>query len=367
VQYLLDAERAIFFDYMDALGVSRYLPVVIYPKGAADKTVFIGHPLEGHQRAVAPPWVPQVLTKASRSTDAIALAVNAIRSSGVPAKRIGLERAFLPLDAADALKAAFPDSEIKDALLVLERLRAVKTSAELNKLRIASEKVIESMLEVVAQHGAGATKREIVEALRVAEVKRGLTFEYCLLACGQSHNRAPSDVRWETGDVMSLDSGGNYRGYIGDVARMAILGEPDSELKDFLGEIEAIRSAASSSWKIRSWSPTTVTKSSARAVVVGISAAPRFDALKHSAQAAAACDGFLMSDGKWWPGDRVPEEMTFPIRRKKQQYRWEASSKSPGSALAWHATTPTRKKVPRRQARHCSVGAGQSRRDRSST
>jgi hypothetical protein len=27
VQYLLGAERAIFFDYMDALGVSRYLPV----------------------------------------------------------------------------------------------------------------------------------------------------------------------------------------------------------------------------------------------------------------------------------------------------------------------------------------------------
>lgn len=34
VQYLLGAERAIFFDYMDALGVSRYLPVLVYPKGA---------------------------------------------------------------------------------------------------------------------------------------------------------------------------------------------------------------------------------------------------------------------------------------------------------------------------------------------
>src|ERR1700757_81400 len=224
VQYLLDAERAIFFDYMDALGVSRYLPVVIYPKGAPDKTVYIGHPLEGHQRAVDPPWVPQVLTKAGRSTDAIALAVNAIRASGVPARRIGVERAFLPLDAADALKAAFPDSEIKDALLVLERLRAVKTKAELERLRIASEKVIESMVEVVAQHGAGTTKREIVEAPRVAEVRRALTFEYCLLAGGKSHNRAPWDMRWEKGDVMSLDSGGKYHGYIGDVARMAILG-----------------------------------------------------------------------------------------------------------------------------------------------
>ena len=32
VQYLLGAERAIFFDYMDALGVSRYLPITVYPK-----------------------------------------------------------------------------------------------------------------------------------------------------------------------------------------------------------------------------------------------------------------------------------------------------------------------------------------------
>ena len=44
--------------------------------------------------------------------------------------------------------------------------------------------------------------------------------------------------------MLSLDSGGNYHGYIGDVARMAILGEPDAELEDLLGEIEHIQRAA---------------------------------------------------------------------------------------------------------------------------
>ena len=43
---------------------------------------------------------------------------------------------------------------------------------------------------------------------------------------------------------MSLDSGGNYHGYIGDLCRMAILGEPDAELEDLLGEIETIQRAA---------------------------------------------------------------------------------------------------------------------------
>ena len=43
---------------------------------------------------------------------------------------------------------------------------------------------------------------------------------------------------------MSIDSGGNYHGYIGDLCRMAIQGEPDAELQDMLGDIEAIQRAA---------------------------------------------------------------------------------------------------------------------------
>ena len=46
------------------------------------------------------------------------------------------------------------------------------------------------------------------------------------------------------GNVLSLDSGGNYKGYIGDLCRMAIQGEPDSELEDLLGEIDEIQMAA---------------------------------------------------------------------------------------------------------------------------
>jgi Xaa-Pro aminopeptidase len=244
VQYLLDAERTIFFDYMDAIGISRYLPVLVYPKGAPEKAGYFGTPLEAHQRAVTPLWVPEVQTKSMSSIDPIMRAVELIKKSGVPMKRIGVEMAFLPMDSGKALANALPGSEIKDALFLLERLRAVKSPAELAKLKKASELVTDSMMEVIAQHGPGTTKRELFEALKIAEVQRGLTFEYCLLASGNSHNRAPSEQRWEQGDVLSLDSGGNYHGYIGDLARMAVLGEPDREQKDLLAEIEAVQQAA---------------------------------------------------------------------------------------------------------------------------
>jgi Xaa-Pro aminopeptidase len=244
VQYLLGGHRAFFFDYMDAMGLSRYLPVVIYPKGAPDKAAYIGARLETFQTAVRPLWVPDVQTTSNGSVDTMEKAVDTIRRLGLSHRRIGAELCFLPVDAGAVLKRAFPDDELTEALPVLERLRARKSAAELEMLKVASEKVIESMQAVIANHGPGTTKQELADALKREEVNRGLTFEYCLIAAGASHNRAPSEQRWEKGDVLSVDSGGNYHGYIGDLARMAILGEPDAELEDLLGEIESIQRAA---------------------------------------------------------------------------------------------------------------------------
>jgi len=104
--------------------------------------------------------------------------------------------------------------------------------------------VIESMLAVIANHGPGASKRELTEALRREETDRGLVFDYCLITAGSSLNRAPSEQKWNRNDILSLDSGGNYHGYIGDLCRMAIHGDPDPELEDLLAEIEQIQRAA---------------------------------------------------------------------------------------------------------------------------
>ena len=244
VQYLLGGHRAFFFESMDAMGLSRYLPVLVYPKGARQKAAYFGHRMEGFQKENDPFWVSESQTNSSGTVDAMQKAIDYARKLGAKPRRIGAELGFLPVDAGTALRNAFPDSEIVDALFVLERLRAVKSPEELRKLRIASERVIESMLAVIANHGPGATKRELTEALRREETNRGLTFDYCLITAGSSLNRAPSEQKWDKGDVLSLDSGGNYHGYIGDLCRMAIHGEPDAELEDLLAEIESIQRAS---------------------------------------------------------------------------------------------------------------------------
>ncbi len=244
VQYLLGGYRSQFFGFMDAMGISRYLPVLVYPKGKPEKAAYVGHRTEAHQLAIRPLWLPKTEAASTGSTDAMALAADHIRRAGLASGRLGVERPFLPVDAAEILAGAFPDSHIVEGLFVLERLRAVKSGDELAKLRQASELIIDSMLAVIGSHGPGATKRQLVEALRREETNRGLDFEYCLITAGQSLNRAPSDQPWRLGEPLSLDSGGNYQGYIGDLTRMAVLGEPDAELEDLLATVEQIQQAA---------------------------------------------------------------------------------------------------------------------------
>ncbi len=243
VQYLLGGHRANFFDYMDATGVTRYLPVLVYPKGAPEKAAYIGHRLETFQHQAKPLWTPETQTTANGSVEAMQKACDYIRKAGLKTKRIATEFGFLPYDASKVLRAAFPDADWVDALYVMERQRLKKSSAELKMLKFASEAVIDAMLATIAKTPPGTSKADVVETLRREETLRGLTFEYCLITCGTSFNRAPSDQKWEKGEIMSIDSGGNYHGYIGDVCRMAIQGEPDGELNELLAEIETIQRA----------------------------------------------------------------------------------------------------------------------------
>ena len=243
IQYLFGGYRFFFFDHFDAIGVSRYLPLLVYVKGRPDLSTYVGHAMEAYERDLGKFWT-QNLQAAGGSVDAAQLAADWLAKLGPSIKHVGIERSFLPADAEEALRRALPRVEFAEAHLPLERLRARKTPQELEFLRKASDLVADSMLAVIATYGPGASKLELTEALRREEVTRGMTFEYCLITAGTSVNRAPSEQVWGEGEILSLDSGGNYKGYIGDLCRMAIQGEPDAELEDLLAGIDEIQMAA---------------------------------------------------------------------------------------------------------------------------
>jgi Xaa-Pro aminopeptidase len=244
IQYLLGGYRFFFFDSMDAVGVSRYLPALVYRKGKPEQAAYIGCGMETYERELGKFWPANLDLSVVGSKETMQHALDHIKKLG-GVRRVGVESAFLPADGEAVLRQGLSNCDIVDAVFPLERLRACKTAEEIAYLRESSERVVASMLATFAQCKPGMTKQEVNETLRREEVNRGLVFDYCLLTAGTSLNRAPSEQRLVAGDIMSLDSGGNYKGYIGDLCRMGILGAtPDAELVDLLGFIEEVQQAA---------------------------------------------------------------------------------------------------------------------------
>jgi len=79
VQYLLGGHRAFFFESMDAMGLSRYLPVLVYPKGARQKAGYFGHRMEGFQKENDPFWVSESQTNSSGTVDTMQKAIDYVR------------------------------------------------------------------------------------------------------------------------------------------------------------------------------------------------------------------------------------------------------------------------------------------------
>jgi Xaa-Pro aminopeptidase len=243
IQYLLGGYKFFFYETMDAIGVSRYQNALVYQKGRPETALYIGNRIENFEVELNKFWTPGIDTSSLTPVMTMQRAAAHIKKlSGV--RSVGVEADFLPASGDAVLREALGNITVGDAFFPLERLRARKTPAEIADLRTASERVVETMQEAFAACAPGKTKAEIIETLRRGEVSRGLVFDYCLMTAGTSLNRAPSDQKLARGDIMSIDSGGNYHGYIGDLARMGILGAaPDAELVEYLGWIAEVQQA----------------------------------------------------------------------------------------------------------------------------
>jgi len=242
--YLLGGYRFFLYRGLDGIGPSRYVPVVGLLRGRPEAAFFLGAGNEAWGTDVAPLWVPEIRHETWGSRHAGVAAAAALATRGVTAGRIAVEPPYLPSDTADALRAELPDLELVDAAELLETLRAVKRDDELQALRTGAEAVVDAMLATLAATRIGDTKAEIAERLRVEQTTRGLEFAYCLISAGPDLNRAPSSQALRAGDVVSLDSGASFRGYVADNTRMGVAGEPSARARELLEQVTAVQDVA---------------------------------------------------------------------------------------------------------------------------
>lgn len=240
VRYLLGGYEYFMYALADSIGLSRYLPAVAYRRGRPEETLYIGAGNEAWGVDVNPLWVDDVRLVSWGAGDT-ARELAAWIDRHVPAAgRVGVELPYLPAEASKVLGT----HDLTDATELFEELRAVKRPHELDIMRRSSTAVVDAILATFAGSAVGDTKADIFERLRQEETKRGLTFCYALVTAGASTHRGPSEQVLAAGDVLSLDSGATAQGWVADLARMGIAGEPTPRYLELLAQVDAVQQAA---------------------------------------------------------------------------------------------------------------------------
>jgi Metallopeptidase family M24 len=206
LQYLLGGYRYYFFEHLDTIGLGRYLPVLGYVKGNLEQTFYVGSGDEAWGIEVFPFWPQRISTEAWTSTEAARIAAQYVK--------------------------------------VLEELRAAKTPEELDQLRRAAAAIVDSMVATFHWLRDGMIETDIAEHLRIEETSRGLDYGFTLIATGPTFGRGPSSRRVGKGEIISIDTGGQWHGYLADMARMGVLGEPTALMKELLDEVNSVQAAA---------------------------------------------------------------------------------------------------------------------------
>ncbi len=202
------------------------MAMVGVPRAVQD-AFYVGSGMEKLGLGVLPMWIERRELRGGNvasTTTAAAEAAGATLNGG--GARIGVEMPFLPAQALAALQSALPQATFVDATDLLHELRAIKTEAELARLRCVSDKVAAAIQAGFQSGHDGITTRELAANVEREMGERGLAFLWAFTNAGPGYVRAPSGIRWERGRMLHLDCGGEDGDYLADICRMGALGEP---------------------------------------------------------------------------------------------------------------------------------------------
>ena len=105
VQYLLGDYKFFFFEAMDAIGVNRYLPAVVYQKGKPETAAYVGNSMEAYEKELGKFWPQSLYLSTWSDPETMQRVVDHIAKLGPGVRRVGIEAAFIPADAEKALRA----------------------------------------------------------------------------------------------------------------------------------------------------------------------------------------------------------------------------------------------------------------------
>lgn len=168
--------------------------------------------------------------------DAITALLKAIRAQGLEKGTLGIDEMGLMPGHWERIQQELPDAKLVPAMKIFREIRAVKTAEEIERLRQVATIAEESVAAALQAARPGISEIEMARVFHATTVQGDGTPVLGCLGFGTRSampNVYPSEARLRTGDVIRFDVGGRYKHYRADIARIAVLGEPDKKLVQY--------------------------------------------------------------------------------------------------------------------------------------
>ena len=159
----------------------------------------------------------------------------AIQSLGLDSKRIGVEPRNLRLLEFRHVQAGAPEADFPDASDALAALRIRKDAAEIESMRRAVKIAQDGLEATLPLIKVGMSEREVAAELVMQLLRHGSDSElpFAPIVSGGPNaanpHASPSDRKLQVGDLLVVDWGAAYNGYISDLTRTFAVVEVDDE------------------------------------------------------------------------------------------------------------------------------------------
>jgi Xaa-Pro aminopeptidase len=185
-------------------------------------------------------WMTDIRTYLEFREHPMTALARTLEEMGLSKADIGIERHFLTAADADRLGGELPRTRLRGADRLLDRVRAVKTPAELEILTRGAC-VTEAAIQATFQAARpGQSEKTVADDLSGRVLHAGATSQWITLAVGSNtpvNHPFPSSKPLTPGEILRVDVGGTFQGYQSDVARTAAIATVTSDQASVYGRL----------------------------------------------------------------------------------------------------------------------------------
>ena len=158
--------------------------------------------------------------------------------------RIGVESTF-PFYIHEFITKKFPQVKINNADDLLLDMQLIKTEEEIRRITESTRIAEKALLNMIEAIKPGITDIELIKIAKRTVINEGAEgWDHFTMSIGDSDPEAPGiGLKVQQNQVLRLDVGAMYQGYVSDVNRMAYLGEIPSDLNNAINAIIQVQNA----------------------------------------------------------------------------------------------------------------------------